>query len=57
MLGDVCIDADGGCTGWLGKSFRRSSKADACTDLRLGIKVTVSIKLIGEPHPLVQRTK
>lgn len=45
-LGDRCIDADGDCTSWLGKISLRSSKVDACTDLRLKINISMSIKLI-----------
>ena len=42
-MGDACIDVDGGCTGWQGNNFCRSSKVDACTDLRLKIKIGISI--------------
>ena len=58
VLGDADIDGDGGCTSWEGYSFRRSSKVDACTDLRLKIKDKNKLHLIGGvPHPLVQRTE
>jgi hypothetical protein len=57
-LGDGCIDADFDWTTWLGKSPRRSSKVVACIDLRLNIKFSMGIKLIGgPPHVPVKWTK